>query len=171
MNETVEEVEKPKRKAWKIIVPVIVGILIFSLVGTYLYADHAISTALSESFETIHLSDLRITNVNLFPPSADCIAEYTITNPTDTDIRLKKVYFDIWIDGMSIGTLTANDKPLPSGGSTVLTCTLHLGSAVLGVLMNPPYTMKLSGEIVGSTTILFLTISRTYSKTITQIVS
>lgn len=174
MSETVEEipVEKPKRKIWKIVLPLVIVILVIgSLVGMYLYADNALDNALSRSFETIYVSDLQITDLSLLPPSADCVVEFTITNPTDIDIRLKRVYLDIWIDGISIGTLNANDKPLPSGGSTVLTCTLHIGSEALNVIWNPPYTIKISGEIVGTTTILFLTVSRTRSGTETYTIT
>ena len=179
MSETVEtvpvgqvQVEKPKRKMWKIIVPVIiVVVLVGSLVGMYLYGDHVLTNTLDESFQTIYVSDIRLTNLVLFPPSADVIAEYTIDNPTDTSIRLVKVSFDIWVDGKSIGTLTAIDKPLPAVGSTVLTATLHIGEEAMSIMIDPPYTMKVSGEVEASTNILFLTVTRTYQKTVTQTIT
>lgn len=164
--------EKPKRKIWKIIVPVIiVAVLVASLGVMYVYGDSVLTNTLDESFQTIYVSDIQITNIELFPPSADCTAEYTIDNPTDTSIRLIKVGFDIWVDGRSIGTLTATDKPLPAGGSTVLTATLHIGSEAMDIMLDPPYTMKVSGEVVASTNILFLTVTRTYQKTETQTIT
>lgn len=164
--------EKPKRKIWKIIVPVIiVVVLVASLGGMYLYGDHVLTNTLDESFQTTYVSDTRLTNIELFPPSADCIAEYTIDNPTEASIRLVKVSFDIWVDEKSIGALTATDKPLPAGGSTVLTATLHIGSEAMDIMLDPPYTMKVSGEVVASTNILFLTVTHTYQKTSTQTIT
>ena len=179
MGETVEtapveevQVEKPKRKMWKIIIPVIiVVVLVASLAVMYLYGDSVLTNTLDKSFQTMYISDIQLTNIELLPPSADCIAEYTIDNPTDTNIRLVKVSFDIWVDGTSIGTLTATDKPLPAGGSTVLTATLHIGSGAMDIILDPPYTMKMSGEVVASTNILFLTVTRTYQETETQTIT
>jgi len=173
LSETVEEipVEKPKRKIWKIVVLAVVATLVVSTIGMYVYAYSTLEETLSKSFETIYVSDVRLANINLFPPSADVIAEYTIENPTGTSIRLVKVSFDIWVDEKSVGTLTATDKTLPAGGSTVLTATLHIGSEALDIMTNTPYTMKLSGEVVASTNILFLTVTHTYPITRTQTIT
>lgn len=173
LSETVEEVplEKPKRKIWKAAVLAVIVILVVSTVAMYVYAYNALGETLSESFGTIYVSDIRLENMNLFPPSADVIAEYTIENPTGTSIRLAKVDFNIWVDGKSIGTLTATDKSLSAGGSTVLTATIHIGSEAIAIMTIPPYTMKFSGEVVASTNILFLTVTRTYSITETQTIT
>lgn len=173
MSENVEETpfKKPRRKIWKIVLPVIVVLFLASLGGMYVSAYTALYDALSKSSETFYVSDVRMEDVRLFPPSADVIAEYTIFNPTGTTIRLVEVSFDIWVDGTRIGELTATDKTLPAGGSAVLNVTIHVGSEILDVMMSPPYTMRISGEVVGSTTILFLTVSRTHSITETQTIT
>lgn len=164
-------IEKPKRKMWKIVVSAAIVVLIVSIIGMYVYAYNALGETISESFETIYVSDVRLTDISLFPPSADVTVEYTIDNPTSTSIRLAKVSLDIWVDELSIGTLTATDKTLPAGGSTVLTATLHIGSQAINIIINPPYTMKLSGEVVATTNISFLTVTRTYPITETQTIS
>lgn len=173
MSDTVKETpfEKPKRKIWKFVLPVIVVLLIISLAGMYVYAYTALYETLSKSLETFYVYDVRLQNRRLVPPSADVVAEYTIFNPTGTAIRLVELDFNIWVDGKRIGELTSTDKILPAGGSVVLNITIHVDSEILDIMISPPYTMRISGEVMGSTTILFLTVSRAHSIMETQTIT
>ena len=169
--EDIYAMEKPKRKMWKILVPLAILILVVSMITTaYFYTYNRLGDIVSKSFETLRLSNIRLTNINLFLPSADVIADYTIDNPTERSIRLVKVSFDIWIDGVSCGTLTATDKLLPPSDSTVLTATFHVDPQVMDI-MAYPYTIRLSGEVVASINILFLTVTRACPITGTQTMS
>lgn len=122
---------------------------------------------MSSSFQSITASNMKLTNISLFPPSADIEVDFTISNPTNRDLRLVKVNFDILIDNVIIGTVTATDKLLPANHLTTRQGLFHLGTLSLSIIENPPYTVKLSGEVIASMPFLFFVITR--SQTIAEI--
>ena len=153
-------VGKPKRKIWKIVVPVIIlAILIPSLM--YAYAYSALGDAYYKSWETLDVSELGI-----FDPeklnSTEFTDDYTIHNPTGTSIRFVKVNFDGWADDKIVARIRETDKYLPAGGSTTITCTWCFDSEVMNIILSPSYEDKTRREIVVSTTLLFITVTRTF---------
>lgn len=153
-------VRKPKRKIWKLVVPVIiVAILIPSLM--YAYAYIALGDAYYKSWGTLDFSESGVFDPEKYN-STEIIDDYTIYNPTDTSIRLVKVNFDSWADDKKVGTTRETDKYLPAGGSTTITCNWCFDSEVMNIIMSPSHVSTVRREIVASTDILFLTVTRTF---------
>ena len=153
----------------KIFIPILIIVLITSVTGVmYFFTYNRLDDIISASVQTLSISDMRITDISLFPPSADIELDCTIYNPTDRDFRLVKVSFDVLIDSVGLGTVTASDKLLPAHQYTILQGSFHIGTLALSIIQNPPYTMKLSGEIIASINVLFLTVTRSHTITETE---
>lgn len=162
MSETEEvPVGKPKRKIWKIVVPVIIlAILIPSLM--YAYAYSALGDAYYKSWNTIDFSELSAPDLSTMLEGTEWTEELTLHNPTGTSIRLIEVNFDSWVDGKKHQTIRETDVYLPAGGSTTLNHTWYFDSEIVGIKISDSYVSKVRREIVASTDILFLTVTRTF---------
>jgi len=162
LSETEEvPVGKPKRKIWKLVVPVIVvAILIPSLM--YAYAYVALGDAYSKSWDTIDTSELSAPDLSTMLEGTEWTEELTLHNPTGTSIRLIEVNFDSWVDGKKFETIRETDVYLPAGGSTTLTYTRYFDSEIIGIKTSDSYVSKVRKEIVASTNIFFLTVTRTF---------
>ena len=162
MSETEEvPVRKPKRKIWKIVVPVIIiAVMIPSLM--YVYAYFALDDAYSKSWNTIDTSELSSPDPETWYENIEWTEEVPINNPTDTNIRFIEVNYDCWVDGKKFGTMRETNVHLPAGGSTTLNYTTYYGSELLSSIMSDSYECEVRREIVASTDILFLTVTRTF---------
>jgi hypothetical protein len=153
-------VKKPKRKMWKIVVPIIVvAILIPALM--YAYAYIALEDAYSKSWDTIDTSESSLPEWQTVV-GTEYSEEITIRNPTSTNIHFIKINFDSWIDGKKFGTVRETDIYLPAGGSTTLTFTWNFDVDILNSALNDSYVSRVRHEVVASTDFLFFTVTRTF---------
>jgi hypothetical protein len=162
LSETEEApVEKPKRKMWKIVVPIIivVAILIPSLM--YAYAYIALEDAYSKSYDTIDTSESSLPEWQTII-GTEYSEEITIRNPTSTDIHFIQINFDSWVDGKKFGTVRETDVYLPAGGSTTLTFTWNFDREIVNSALSGSYESRVSHEVVASTDFLFFTVTRTF---------
>lgn len=150
LSETEEvPVEKPKRKMWKIVVPIIiVAILIPSLM--YAYAYIALEDAYSKSWDTIDTSESSLPDTQTVL-GTEYSEEITIRNPTGTNIRFIEINFDSWIDGKKFGTVRETDVYLPAGGSTTLTFTWNFDGEIMNSALSGSYVSRVRHEVVAST--------------------
>lgn len=152
---------KPKRKIWKLVVPaIIVAILIPSLM--YAYAYFALYDAWSKSWDTFEYREGSLPDIETLYQGTEVFDEVIIRNPTGTSIRLVKVNYDSWVDGKKFGTIRETNKYLPAGGSITLTLKTYIDSEIMNIVLSPYYERKTRWEVVYSTSILFITVTRTF---------
>jgi hypothetical protein len=154
-------VEKPKRRIWKIFVPLIVLVIMIPIL-MYVYGYVVLGDAYSKSWDTIEISDSTSPNPETWYEQLEYIEEVPINNPTGTNVRFIEVNYDCWVDGKIFVAMHESDVYLPAGGSTTLTHTTYYSSELLGSLLSDSYEVKTRREVVASTDILFLTVTRAF---------
>ncbi len=155
-------VEKPKRKIWKIIVPVIVIIILIPVL-MYVYGYVALGDAYQKSWETIDTSEMTLPDEDSSYQTNEYSQEVPIHNPTGTNIRFIEINFDSWVDGKKFASVTETDIYLPAGSSTTLTYTSYFDSELENIILSDSYESKTRHEIEVSTKILFITVTRSYN--------
>ena len=155
------QVEKSKHKLWKIVAPVIVLVILVPVL-MYVYGYVVLDDAYSKSWATIEVSDSSYSDPESLYEEFEVEEEAPITNPSGTNIRFIEVNYDCWVDGEIWADIHERDVYLPAGGSTTLTHTTYYSSEITGILLSDSYEVKTRREVVASTDILFLTVTRTF---------
>lgn len=165
-------VEKPKRKIWKIVVPVIVvAILIPSMM--YVYGYIALGDAYSKSWRTFEFSEEDSVSLEQMREGIEVVEEATIHNPTSVNIHFIKVDYDYWVYARPHGywtgdeggkhiTMRETNVDLPAGGSTTLTYTQYFDYDITAIKVHDSYDIKVRREVVASTKVLFITVTRIF---------
>ena len=156
--------EKPKRKVWKIIVPIIIILAILIPLLMYAYAYITVEDSYSKSWSNISISEVDESVLE----STEFTGEITIHNPTGMGIRLVRVSIDTWIDGNKFATIRETDIDLPAGGSATIPCTWCYDSQIWNSISSPYYEQRIRMEIVVSANVLFIPITRTFIQTDTE---
>ena len=158
MSEPVEvQFRKPRRRIWKIIVPLILMAILIPLL-MYAYAHSALENSYSKSWETISFPEL-----DEMPLEKDEFTQdIVIRNPTGMSIELVAVSFDAWIDGNKFATVRDADIYLPAGGSATIPCTLCYDSQIMNSILSTFYNQTIRVENVVSANVFSMPITRTF---------
>ena len=162
-------IESPKKGInLKIVIPIVILVVIMGAFGySYVKTSADLQTAADSTYKTMGL-DYRISNLSLFPPSADMIVLFNLNNPSAYDLDIT-VEFTMFYDETVLVPIKGSIS-LPAGKSGVLECSpFHLGSETVSK-MNEKGKITTSATIVATTKVWGM-FPVSYTKTATDLKS
>lgn len=145
-----------RRKKLLRVLVVLVLIIVIAIAAIYTHLNNAFTVALMESLSTFEVT--RVEYPSIQPDSIQLNITFTLKNPTDFPISIEAIIISLYIDEKHIiGVNLPLNENLPAGEDTFF-YSIHdvTSNDVLSSIRSQTYTLRVEGEIVGSTSYLFV---------------
>jgi hypothetical protein len=104
-------------------------VVVFGVFYGYTYMQ--VSSAIDNL--TMEPSDYQLSNLSIFPPSADLTVITTVDNGSGYDMVMN-INLDLYADSTYVTTFTTTDAQIKANGISHISMTCHLGSEALTAL-------------------------------------
>jgi len=135
------------------------------LFSLYWYSSQVTSGVIEQVWDTTGLAGYQITNITLFPPSADATYSLLIRNPTDYTVTISTdldFYFGNATVSQRVGELNVKDLKLPAQSTKTIDLDVHIDFITLSILQGTELkTARLVGSVEGIVAYLFFTFYQT----------
>jgi len=144
-----------RRKLLRIAI-VLALVFIIAIAAVYNFLHSTLTVALMESLSTFKVAKVGYPSVQ--PDSIQLNITYSLENPTDFSIIVETIAISLSVNGKHlIGVNLPLNEDLPAGAKTFFHSIRDVTDKnILNSIRNQTYTLGVEGEIVGSTSYLFV---------------
>ena len=143
------------------IIAIGVIIALASVGGSYYFADSEVSKAVD--MIEMQIGEFELTKIKLLPPTIEGTARIFFENPSQIDLTIVNFSAELYVKSGDLqyflGNVTETNKPLPAEGITSIPIEIVARFGVVELILEDPYEVLISGEMMVSGRYFFWTIT------------